>query len=85
LQVVLAKLQQSLPEKKRSGSRVLGSLWGSLIYNDSSTSRAGSVLTQAGFIPKLSKLLQESPGEVIADLEEIRKYSKLIIVLSNTV
>jgi hypothetical protein len=53
------------------------------MYNESCTSRAGSVLPQAESIPKLSKLLQESPNEVIADFEEIRKYSKLITIPSN--
>jgi hypothetical protein len=56
---------------------VLESLWDSLMFDDSSTSRAGGVLPQAEFIPKLSKLLEESPSEVIADFEEIRKFSKL--------
>jgi hypothetical protein len=76
LQVVAAKIQQSLPQRKRDGERILGSLWHSLMFNDSSTSRAGSTLSQAEFIPKLLKSLQESPSEVIADFEEIRKYSK---------
>jgi hypothetical protein len=83
LQVVLAKIQQSLPQLKRSGSKVLDSLSESLIYDDSSTSRAGGVLPQAEFIPKLSKSLQESPSEVIANFKEIRKYSKLIAVPSS--
>ncbi|KAF8807490.1 hypothetical protein BYT27DRAFT_7189561 [Phlegmacium glaucopus] len=74
LQVVLAKIQQSLPEMKRDGGNVLGSLWASLMYDDNSTSRSGGVLSQAEFIPKLSKSLQESPSEVLADFEEIRKY-----------
>ena len=46
------------------------------MFDDSSTSRAGGTLPQAEFIPKLLKSLQESPSEVIADFEEIRKYSK---------
>jgi len=57
---------------------VLGSLWDGLMYNDNSTSRSGGVLPQAEFIPKLSKSLQESPSEILADFEEIRKYSKWI-------
>ena len=61
---------------------MLGSLSDSLLYGDSSTSRAGGILPQAEFIPKLSKSLQESPSEVIADFEEFRKYSKLIVVPS---
>ena len=64
---------------------MLESLWDSLIYDDSSTSRAGGVLPQAEFIPKLSKSLEESPSEVIADFEEIRKYSELTAVPSNDV
>jgi Zn-dependent M16 (insulinase) family peptidase len=84
LQVVLAKIQQSLPERKRDGEAVLESLWNSLMFDDSSTSRAGGVLPQAEFIPKLLKSLQESPDEVIADFEEIRKYSKLTAVLFKT-
>ena len=64
---------------------MLGSLLDNLIYDDSSTSRAGGVLAQAEFIPKLLKALQESPNEVIANFEEIRKYSKLIAAPSNDV
>ena len=48
------------------------------MYDDNSTSRSGSLLSQAEFIPKLSKLLQESPSEVVADFEEFRKCRKLI-------
>jgi hypothetical protein len=50
------------------------------MFDDSSTFRAGGALPQAEFIPKLLKSLQESPSEVIADFEEIRKYSKLTAV-----
>ncbi|KAG6877636.1 hypothetical protein C0993_005345 [Termitomyces sp. T159_Od127] len=74
LQIVIAKIQQSLPELKRSGDNVLGSLWAELVYNDKSTSRAGSILPQLDFVPKLAKRLQTNPTEVIADFEEIRKH-----------
>ncbi|KAJ3514376.1 hypothetical protein NLJ89_g2417 [Agrocybe chaxingu] len=74
LQVSLAKIQQSLPEMKRDGNNVLGSLWAELMYAENSTSRNGGVLPQAEFIPKLVKSLQESPVDVIADFEEIRKH-----------
>jgi len=73
LQVVLAKIQQSLPEMKRDGSNVLSSLWATLFYAENSTSRSGGVLPQAEFIPKLAKALQDAPNEVIADFEEIRR------------
>ena len=52
------------------------------MFGENSTSRAGGALLQAEFIPKILKSLQESPSEVIADFEEIRKYSKLTAVLS---
>lgn len=74
LQVTIAKVQQSLPELKRDGSNVLASLWSDLVlYSQDSTSRAGGILPQLEFVPKLAKQLQESPSEVIADLEAIRK------------
>jgi hypothetical protein len=76
---VIAKIQQSLPEMKRDGNNVLGSLWADLIYDDNSTSRFGGIIPQADFIPKLAKQLQASPAEVIADFEEIRKCSKFWI------
>lgn len=75
LQVVLAKIQQSLPEMKRDGSNVLSSLWATLLYAENSTSRSGGVLPQAEFIPKLAKSLQDAPNEVIADFEEIKRSS----------
>ncbi|KAJ4001026.1 Metalloenzyme, LuxS/M16 peptidase-like protein [Lentinula boryana] len=74
LAITIAKVQQSLPEMKRDGSTVLGSLWADLMFSKESTSRAGGVLPQVDFIPKLAKELQESPERVIADLEEIRKH-----------
>jgi hypothetical protein len=76
LQIVIAKIQQSLPEMKRDGSTVLRSLWADLIYDDNSTSRYGHIIQEATFVPKLAKQLQASPAEVIADFEEIRKHSK---------
>ncbi|KAG6845767.1 hypothetical protein H0H87_003821 [Tephrocybe sp. NHM501043] len=74
LQIVIAKIQQSLPEMKRNGDNILGSLWAELVYNEDSTSRAGSVMSQLEHIPRLAKQLHESPLEVIAQFEEIRKH-----------
>ncbi|KAJ7169964.1 Metalloenzyme, LuxS/M16 peptidase-like protein [Mycena filopes] len=73
LQVTIAKIQQSLPEMKRDGNTVLGSLWADLLYNEASTSRAGGILPQIDFMPKLAKQLQDTPEQVITDLHEIRK------------
>jgi Zn-dependent M16 (insulinase) family peptidase len=74
LQVTIAKIQQSLPEMKRDGNTVLGSLWADVLYNETSTSRAGGILAQNDFIPNLAKQLVENPEQVIADLQEIRSY-----------
>lgn len=74
LSVVLAKIQQSLPELKRDGNTVLNSLWTSLIYNEKCTSRSAGVLALMEFIPQLTKNLQEKPDEVIKDFEDIRNY-----------
>ncbi|KAH9486850.1 hypothetical protein JR316_0000915 [Psilocybe cubensis] len=74
LQVVLAKIQQTLPELKRDGNNVLSSLWSTLLYAENSTSSHTGVLPQAELIPKLVKALQETPNDVIADFEEIRKH-----------
>jgi hypothetical protein len=59
---------------KRDGSTVLGALAADLLFSESSTSRAGGLLTQTDFIPKLSKQLQDTPEEAIAAFEEIRKH-----------
>ncbi|KAJ3976962.1 Metalloenzyme, LuxS/M16 peptidase-like protein [Lentinula raphanica] len=74
LAVTIAKVQQSLPEMKRDGNTVLGSLWAELMFSEKSTSRASGVLPQVDFVPKLAKELQEHPEKVIADFEEIRKH-----------
>ncbi|KAJ7293661.1 Metalloenzyme, LuxS/M16 peptidase-like protein [Mycena rebaudengoi] len=75
LQVTIAKIQSSLPEMKRDGNTVLGSLWAEQLYSEASTSRAGGVLPQIDFIPKIAKQLAESPEQVVADLQEIRKFA----------
>lgn len=73
MQVVVAKIQQSLPEMKRDGNNVLGSLWADLLFSKKSTSRAGGILPQVEFISELVEKVQDSPTEVIKDFEEIRK------------
>jgi Zn-dependent M16 (insulinase) family peptidase len=77
LQVTVAKIQQSLPEIKRDGGNVLAALCADLLFDETSTSRAGGMLTQSNFIPALNKELQESPEQVIADFENIRRYCEL--------
>ncbi len=81
LQIEIAKIQQNIPELKRDGSNVLGSLWMSTLFGDNNTSRANSILTQIDFIPTLTRELQEDPDRVIANFEEIRKHCQLLLSL----
>jgi Zn-dependent M16 (insulinase) family peptidase len=74
LQVAVAKIQQALPELKRDGSNVLSSLCSQLLYSENSVPRSGGILSQMVFIPQLARRLQESPKEVIADMEEMRRH-----------
>ncbi|KAF8640945.1 hypothetical protein AX17_000592 [Amanita inopinata Kibby_2008] len=73
LQIAVAKVQQALPEIKRDGSNVLASLCSQLLYSEDSVSRSGGILSQVDYIPQLAARLQESPDEVIADFEEVRR------------
>ncbi|KAI0094759.1 Metalloenzyme, LuxS/M16 peptidase-like protein [Irpex rosettiformis] len=74
LQVAAAKIQQALPEMKRDGNTVLTSVNADLLYNESSTGRAGGLLIQMEFIPKLIEKLNDNPGEVIKAFENFRTY-----------
>jgi hypothetical protein len=74
LQVTVAKQQQSIPEMKRDGQVVLGSMWSDVVLGENSTTRAGVLHSLVEFIPKISKQLQESPDEVVAAFEELRGF-----------
>ncbi|KAI0778573.1 Metalloenzyme, LuxS/M16 peptidase-like protein [Trametes elegans] len=74
LQVTIAKIQQSLPEMKRDGDTVLGSISAELLYDERSTARMGSVIPQIEFVPKLAQQLQDAPADVLRDFEEIRTH-----------
>ena len=80
LQVTVAKIAQSLPELKRDGDNVLGSVSAELLYDESSTSRMGAVVPQIEYIPKLVQQLQESPADVVKDLEEIRRHRESLLL-----
>jgi len=48
------------------------------MYAENSTPRFGGVLPQAEFLPKLIQKLQDSPDDVLADFESIRKHGKYL-------
>ena len=81
LQITLAKLQQSLPEMKRSGKTVLSAIASEQLYDETSTARAGTVLKQAEFIPGLIQQLQDEPKKVIEEFELIRQTCALGCIL----
>lgn len=72
LQVNVAKIQQNIPELKRDGSNILGSLWSTTVYGGNNTSTTNSVITQMNFIPTLAQELQTDPQKTIATFNEIR-------------
>jgi hypothetical protein len=74
--VIVAKIIQSLPERKRDGTTVLDSSWTELLYGENSTLRPGVLDVQADFHPEVAKRLQESPDEVVNALKEVRNYIK---------
>ena len=58
---------------KRNGKTVLSAIASEQLYDETSTSRAGTVLNQAEFIPGLIRQLQDEPKKVIEAFEVIRK------------
>ena len=76
--MAVAKIQQSLPEAKRDGDAVVSSLSGDLLYSESSTAQATTVLDQIDFIPRLMEKLKVVPDEVVTDLEELRRNRLLL-------
>jgi len=81
LQITVAKIQQSLPEMKRSGKTVLSAIASEQLYDETSTPRAGTVLKQAEFIPGLIQQLQDEPKKVTEEFELIRKTCESSCVL----
>ena len=77
LQITLAKIQQSIPEMKRSGNTVLGAITSEQLYDETSTPRAGTILKQAEFIPGIIQQLQDEPKKVIEEFEVIKKICEL--------
>ncbi|KAI0036602.1 Metalloenzyme, LuxS/M16 peptidase-like protein [Vararia minispora EC-137] len=73
LQISVAQIQSGLPSLKRDGNTVMDSVSAGLLFDESSTSAAVSVVPQTEFIPRLAEQLKEKPKEVVAAFDEIRK------------
>ncbi|KAH7100191.1 Metalloenzyme, LuxS/M16 peptidase-like protein [Auriculariales sp. MPI-PUGE-AT-0066] len=74
LRVVVAKIQQGLPEMKRDGRTVASSVFNGLVQTEASNTRATHVEAQLEHIPKIAQRLQDDPESVVRDLETIRKH-----------
>jgi len=82
LSVTAAKLQQALPEAKRDGNSVAGALSESLLYSNASVSRAGSVLEQIEFIPRLVEDLKSNPEKVVKAMDQLRQHCEYSCVVT---
>lgn len=76
LRITVAKIQQSLPESKRSGSNVASSVLAGLIRTDKSNVKALAIETQLQSIPKLAQRLQDDPDKVVDEFEIIRSHGR---------
>ena len=74
---------QGLPELKRDGDTVLSSYANGLLYDESNTPRANSILEQMRAIPELMKELQENPEKARCKFEQIRKYCKFPVAVEH--
>ncbi|KAI9714357.1 MAG: hypothetical protein M1820_000318 [Bogoriella megaspora] len=73
LQASLAKMLADIPEEKRSGSQMLRAVDSMVHFSQLSSGRARNTLSKALYLKRLSRLLEENPDKVIADLESVRK------------
>jgi hypothetical protein len=69
-------MQQSLPEMKRDADTVLGSTIVDVMYSESSSLRANSLLKQLDVIPQLAEMIQTNPSEIVSRLELLRNHCK---------
>ncbi|KZO96339.1 hypothetical protein CALVIDRAFT_481506 [Calocera viscosa TUFC12733] len=72
LRITAAKIMQGLPALKRDGSVVLDSMHSTLMFDETSTAAASTILGQMEFIPELMTTLEEEPDEVVADMKKFR-------------
>lgn len=73
LEVTLAKVQQSLPELKRSGNGVARAFFSELVYDKSLTLVNGGLPALMEWVPRMLDEVQNDTEAVIQKLEEVRK------------
>lgn len=75
-------MQQSLPEMKRDAETVLGSTVVDMMYSETSSLKANSLLRQLEMIPYLANAIEKSPTEVIAKLSTLRDHCEYSAILA---
>ena len=70
--VLATKMENSVAELKRRGSKVVSIMMNSLLFSEESNHQVSNMIKQQKFLKDLLKRLECSPNEVIRDLEEVR-------------
>jgi len=72
VKVLGTKMENSISELKRKGSKVVSIIMNSILLNQDSNYHASNMIRQQQFLKSLLKKLDCSPNEVLSDLEELR-------------
>jgi len=72
--VLATKMENSVAELKRKGSKVVSIMMNSVLFSEKSNHQVANMIRQQKFLKTLLKKLECSPNEVINDLEQVRFY-----------
>lgn len=72
IRVLATKMENSVSELKRKGSKVVSIMMNSVLFKENSNHQAANMIKQQKFLKSLLKRLECSPNEVIQDFEEVR-------------
>ena len=70
--VLATKMENSVSELKRSGSKVVKIMMDAVLFNEESNIQASNMIRQQQFLKNIVKKLDCSPKEILSDLEELR-------------
>eukprot|EP00092_Neocalanus_flemingeri_P035801 GFUD01038981.1.p1 GENE.GFUD01038981.1~~GFUD01038981.1.p1 ORF type:complete len:1002 (+),score=290.69 GFUD01038981.1:52-3057(+) len=72
--VLATKMENSVSELKRKGSKVVSIMMNSVLFSEKSNHQVSNMIRQQKFLKNLLKRLESSPNEVLNDLEQVRFY-----------
>jgi len=70
--VLATKMENSVSELKRKGSKVVSIMMNSALFSEKSNHQASNMIRQQKFLKTLLKRIECSPNEVINELEQVR-------------